>query len=59
MCVLVRFKYLRIMLPMISDVSEADEALRLMKKAYTDVMRGLKLKCRKWGDDRSASAVIC
>jgi phosphotransferase system enzyme I (PtsP) len=28
---------LRIMLPMVSDVSEADEAIRLMKKAYTDV----------------------
>lgn len=28
---------LRIMLPMISDVSEADEAIRLLKKAYVDV----------------------
>ncbi len=28
---------LRIMLPMVSDVSEADEAIRLMKKAYADV----------------------
>ena len=28
---------LRIMLPMISDVSEADEALRLLKKSYLDV----------------------
>jgi phosphotransferase system enzyme I (PtsP) len=28
---------LRIMLPMVSDVSEADEAIRLLKKAYTDV----------------------
>lgn len=31
------FQNLRIMLPMITDVSEADEALRLMKKAYTEV----------------------
>jgi phosphotransferase system enzyme I (PtsP) len=28
---------LRIMLPMLTDVSEADEALRLLKKAYIDV----------------------
>jgi phosphotransferase system enzyme I (PtsP) len=28
---------LRIMLPMVSDVSEADEAIRLLKKAYADV----------------------
>lgn len=29
---------LRIMLPMVTDVSEVDEALRLMKKAYQDVL---------------------
>lgn len=28
---------LRIMLPMVTDVSEVDEAMRLMKKAYVDV----------------------
>jgi phosphotransferase system enzyme I (PtsP) len=28
---------LRIMLPMISDIAEVDEALRLMRKAYTEV----------------------
>jgi phosphotransferase system enzyme I (PtsP) len=31
------YSNLRIMLPMITDVSEADEALRLMKKAFADV----------------------
>lgn len=31
------FNNLRIMLPMITDVSEVDEALRLLKKAYTEV----------------------
>lgn len=31
------YSNLRIMLPMITDVSEVDEALRLMKKAYADV----------------------
>lgn len=31
------YRNLRIMLPMITDVSEVDEALRLLKKAYTDV----------------------
>ncbi|HVE44609.1 MAG TPA: phosphoenolpyruvate--protein phosphotransferase [Gammaproteobacteria bacterium] len=29
---------LRIMLPMITDVSEVDEALRLIKKAYTEIV---------------------
>src|SRR6185437_15700338 len=29
---------LRIMLPMITDVSEVDEAVRLLKKAYHDVI---------------------
>jgi phosphotransferase system, enzyme I, PtsP len=33
----VGYTNLRIMLPMICDVSEADEALRLLKKAYADV----------------------
>lgn len=31
------YNNLRIMLPMITDVSEVDEALRLLKKAYTEV----------------------
>jgi phosphotransferase system, enzyme I, PtsP len=31
------FDNLRIMLPMLTDVSEADEAMRLLKKAYADV----------------------
>lgn len=31
------FNNLRIMLPMITDVSEVDESLRLLKKAYTEV----------------------
>jgi phosphotransferase system enzyme I (PtsP) len=35
---------LRIMLPMITDVSEVDEAMRLLKKAYADVCaEGIKL----------------
>lgn len=33
----VGFENLRIMLPMISDVSEVDEAMRLLKKAYVEV----------------------
>ena len=33
----VGFDNLRIMLPMLTDVSEADEAMRLLKKAYADV----------------------
>lgn len=33
----IGFDNMRIMLPMISDVSEVDEALRLLKKAYTEV----------------------
>lgn len=32
-----QYNNLRIMLPMITDVSEVDEAVRLFKKAYTDV----------------------
>lgn len=32
------YNNLRIMLPMITDVSEVDEALRLLKKAYTEVL---------------------
>lgn len=32
------YKNLRIMLPMITDVSEVDEALRLVKKAYSEVV---------------------
>jgi phosphotransferase system enzyme I (PtsP) len=32
------YNNLRIMLPMITDVSEADEAMRLLKKAYADVL---------------------
>jgi len=32
------YNNLRIMLPMITDVSEVDEALRLLKKAYTEVV---------------------
>lgn len=32
------YKNLRIMLPMITDVGEVDEALRLIKKAYSDVV---------------------
>ncbi|MDR3491033.1 MAG: phosphoenolpyruvate--protein phosphotransferase [Gammaproteobacteria bacterium] len=31
------YNNLRIMLPMVTDVSEADEAIRLLKKAYADV----------------------
>lgn len=31
------FNNMRIMLPMITDVTEVDEALRLLKKAYTEV----------------------
>ncbi len=31
------YQNLRIMLPMITDVSEVDEAMRLLKKAYADV----------------------
>ena len=31
------YKNLRIMLPMVTDVSEVDEAMRLLKKAYADV----------------------
>ncbi|HSW70913.1 MAG TPA: phosphoenolpyruvate--protein phosphotransferase, partial [Gammaproteobacteria bacterium] len=32
------YNNLRIMLPMITDVTEVDEALRLLKKAYTEVL---------------------
>lgn len=32
------YNNLRIMLPMITDVSETDEAMRLLKKAYADVI---------------------
>jgi phosphotransferase system enzyme I (PtsP) len=34
----VGYNNLRIMLPMITDVSEVDEAIRLLKKAYSDVL---------------------
>jgi phosphotransferase system, enzyme I, PtsP len=34
----VGFNNLRIMLPMITDVSEVDEALRLLKKAYAEIL---------------------
>ncbi len=38
------YKNLRIMLPMITDVSEVDEALRLLKKAYSDITKeGMKI----------------
>lgn len=38
------YNNLRIMLPMITDVSEVDEAMRLIKKAYTEVCEeGLKV----------------
>lgn len=41
---------LHIMLPMITDVSEVDEALRLLKKAYADVCEeGLKIEMPKIG----------
>lgn len=33
-----KFNNLRIMLPMITDVSEVDEAMRLLKKAFADVV---------------------
>ncbi|MEO8402205.1 MAG: phosphoenolpyruvate--protein phosphotransferase [Gammaproteobacteria bacterium] len=33
----VDYNNLRIMLPMVTDVSEVDEAMRLLKKAYADV----------------------
>ncbi|EKD73988.1 MAG: hypothetical protein ACD_45C00118G0009 [uncultured bacterium] len=32
-----KYNNLRVMLPMITDVSEVDEAVRLLKKAFTDV----------------------
>jgi phosphotransferase system enzyme I (PtsP) len=38
------FSNLRIMLPMVTDVSEVDESLRLLKRAHTDVCaEGLKI----------------
>ncbi len=41
---------LRIMLPMITDVSEVDEALRLLKKAYTEVLEeGCKVEMPQVG----------
>lgn len=41
---------LRIMLPMITDVSEVDEALRLLKKAYTEVLEeGCKIEMPQVG----------
>ena len=44
------YNNLRIMLPMITDVSEVDEALRLMKKAYVDVCdEGLKIEMPEFG----------
>jgi len=44
------YNNLRIMLPMITDVSEVDEALRLLKKAYTEVIEeGCKIEMPQVG----------
>jgi phosphotransferase system enzyme I (PtsP) len=44
------FQNLRIMLPMISDVSEVEEAMRLLKKAYADVCEeGFKIEMPQVG----------
>ncbi|HLB58313.1 MAG TPA: phosphoenolpyruvate--protein phosphotransferase, partial [Gammaproteobacteria bacterium] len=44
------YQNLRIMLPMITDVSEVDEALRLIKKAYADVQEeGFNIKMPEMG----------
>lgn len=44
------YSNLRIMLPMITDVSEVDEAMRLMKKAYVDVCdEGHKIELPEFG----------
>jgi phosphotransferase system enzyme I (PtsP) len=44
------YNNLRIMLPMITDVSEVDEALRLLKKAYTEVLEeGCKIEMPQVG----------
>lgn len=44
------FKNLQIMLPMITDVTELDEAMRLLKKAYAEVCEeGLEIEMPKVG----------
>lgn len=44
------YNNLRIMMPLITDVGEVDEALRLMKKAYADVCdEGLKIEMPEVG----------
>lgn len=44
------YNNLRIMLPMITDVSEVDEALRLLKKAYIEVLEeGCKIEMPQVG----------
>jgi phosphotransferase system enzyme I (PtsP) len=44
------YNNLRIMLPMITDVSEVDEALRLLRKAYTEVVEeGCKIEMPQVG----------
>ncbi len=44
------YQNLRVMLPMITDVSEVDEAIRLLKKAFSEVMEeGLKISMPEIG----------